>query len=104
MEKVTNILYEIIFTDVYMLATYVVLRCAFLSTKWVALSCLLQMNTNQIDTKITMKTIPTLLNDKYTLNKTDIIEFNPIHKKKITTIVDTPFNTNYTNTNYTNKN
>ena len=45
-KKVTNILCEIIFTDVYMSATYVSLKCVFLSIKLVALSCLLQMNTN----------------------------------------------------------
>lgn len=54
---------------------------------------------HQTDTKITMKMIPKLLNDEYTLNKTDIIEFNPIHKKKITKFVDPQLNTNYTNNN-----
>ena len=54
---------------------------------------------HQTDMKITMITIPKLLNDEYNLNKTDIIEFNPIHKKKITKIVDTQLNNNYTNKN-----
>ena len=54
---------------------------------------------HQTNINITMITISKLLNEEYNLNKTDIIEFNPIHKKKITKIIDTQLNNNYTNNN-----